>query len=56
MNLRHSTKSKTETSKHASLLQLNDDTLLTLVQWFEALELLSWGMVCLRRFHYVALH
>ena len=32
-------------SKPFSVLDLNDDVLLTLVQWFEALELLSWGMV-----------
>jgi hypothetical protein len=39
--------SRRSKSKHASLLELNDDILLTLVQWLEALELLSWGMVCL---------
>lgn len=34
--------------KPFSVSNINDDVLLTLVQWFEALELLSWGMTCKR--------
>lgn len=32
--------------KHLAVADLNEDVLLTLARWFEALELLSWGMVC----------